>query len=482
MSGTVPPGAPVARDMPETENGRAAPRWRGRPVWIEIDLDAVAENVRRIAAWVGPGTAVMAVVKADGYGLGAAQIGMAALAGGATWLAVASVDEGVQLREAGIDSPILVLGPATPWEMSRAVAARLTITVNSLDVARALSAAARQVRVRAPVHLKLDTGLNRYGRHPEELVALAQTLAAMPGLRLEGLYTHFANAGEPEDDYASRQLDTLLDVQRRLARLGITFSIVHAASSEGVLELAESHLDLVRVGIMLTGHYPAPGARRTVKLVPVVMVHARIARLLTVPAGATVGYGRTYRAPGPRTLALVPMGYADGYHRALSNRGYMLTGGRRAPVAGRVSMDQTTIDVTGIPGVREGDPVVVVGRQGKEQVSFSDLAALIDTIPYELLTHLNKRLPRVYLQGGEVVQLTTLLGQVDLTLAEPLSGLPETSGPAYAELPAIPVDLAQSWLEPEDGHALAAPEPAPRPARRKGRVAGIRRPPRTATE
>jgi alanine racemase len=173
--------------MPETENGRAAPRWRGRPVWIEIDLDAVAENVRRIAAWVGPGTAVMAVVKADGYGLGAAQIGMAALAGGATWLAVASVDEGVQLREAGIDSPILVLGPATPWEMSRAVAARLTITVNSLDVARALSAAARQVRVRAPVHLKLDTGLNRYGRHPEELVALAQTLAAMPGLRLEGL-------------------------------------------------------------------------------------------------------------------------------------------------------------------------------------------------------------------------------------------------------------------------------------------------------
>ena len=160
----------------------------------------------------------------------------------------------------------------------------------------------------------------------------------------------------------------------------------------------------------------------------------------------------------------------------------MLTGGRRAPVAGRVSMDQTTIDVTGIPGVREGDPVVVVGRQGKEQVSFSDLAALIDTIPYELLTHLNKRLPRVYLQGGEVVQLTTLLGQVDLTLAEPLSGLPETSGPAYAELPAIPVDLAQSWLEPEDGHALDAPEPAPRPARRKGRVAGIRRPPRTSTE
>jgi hypothetical protein len=176
------------------------------------------------------------------------------------------------------------------------------------------------------------------------------------------------------------------------------------------------------------------------------------------------------------------MGYADGYHRALSNRGYMLVGGRRAPVVGRVSMDQTTIDVTGIPGVREGDPVVVVGRQGKEQVSFADLAALIDTIPYELLTHLNKRLPRVYLQGGEVVQLTTLLGQVDLTLAEPLSGLPEPSGPAYADLPAIPVDLAQSWLENGDGPALDTPEPAPRPARRKGRVASIRRPPRTPSE
>jgi alanine racemase len=468
--------------MPETENGRAAPRWRGRPVWIEIDLDTVAENVRRIAAWVGPGTAVMAVVKADGYGLGAAQIGTAALAGGATWLAVASVDEGVQLREAGIDSPILVLGPTTPWETSRAVAARLTLTVNSVEVARALSAAARQVRVRAPVHLKLDTGLNRYGRGSDELVALAQTLAAMPGLRLEGLYTHFANAGEPGDDYAARQLDTLLAVQQRLARQRTTFALVHAASSTGILELPESHLDLVRAGIMLTGHYPAPDSSRTVRLAPVVTVHARIARLFTVPAGATVGYGRTYRAPGPRTLALVPMGYADGYHRALSNRGYMLVGGRRAPVVGRVSMDQTTIDVTGIPGVREGDPVVVVGRQGKEQVSFSDLAALIDTIPYELLTHLNKRLPRVYLQGGEVVQLTTLLGQVDLTLAEPLSGLPEPSGPAYADLPAIPVDVAQSWLENGDGPVLDTPEPAPRPVRRKGRVASIRRPPRTPSE
>jgi alanine racemase len=437
-------------------------RWRGRPVWIEIDLDAVAENARRVTQWVGPATQVMAVVKADGYGLGAAQVGAAALAGGATWLGVASVDEGIALRDAGLDCPILVLGPSTPWEMARAVVARLTITVNSLDVARALSAAARQCRVRAPIHLKLDSGLHRFGRNPDELVALARAVAAMPGLRLEGLYTHFANADDPLDNFAARQLESLLALRYRLSEEGITFALLHAASSAAMLEMPESHLDLVRVGIVLNGHFPAPFIHRPFHLLPAVSVRARVARVLQVAAGDSVGYSRTYVAPTARTLALVPIGYADGYHRALSNRGYMLVGGCRAPVVGRVSMDQLTIDVTDCPPTREGDSVVVVGAQEGAEVSFTELGELADTISYELLTHLGKRLPRFYLRGGEVVELTTLLGAEDLSLMAPLPGLPNRLVPVYSDLPTQPVDRTQSWLD-------QAPAPPAAPRRKRGK-------------
>jgi len=353
----------------------------------------------------------MAVVKADGYGLGAAQIAAAARAGGASACAVACVDEGVQLREVGLDGPILVLGPATPCEMHSAVTAGLTITVNSLDVGRALAQAARESGVCAPVHLKLDSGLHRFGRGSDELIDLASALAQMPGLLLEGLYTHFANADDPLDDFAHRQLACLLETNRRLEETGIRFRRLHAASSSGMLDLPESRLDMVRVGIVLSGHYPSPRAARMLDLLPAVTVRARIARLVQIEAGESVGYGRTYRAPTARTIALVPLGYADGYHRLLSNRGVALVGGWRVPVVGRISMDQLTLDVTDVPNVQEGDEVVIAGRQGGEEIGFAELAELAGTISYELLSHLAKRLPRVYLRNGEVTELTTLLGR-----------------------------------------------------------------------
>ncbi|MDQ2806046.1 MAG: alanine racemase [Chloroflexota bacterium] len=387
-----------------------SPPWRGRPAWIEIDLDAVAENVRRVAAWVGPTTQVLAVVKADGYGLGAAQIGAAALAGGATWLGVAAVDEGMALRAAGLDAPILVMGPATLWETDRAVAAELTLTVNSLEVAQALAAAATRYGRRVPLHLKLDSGLHRFGRAPDDLAALAEAVAALPDLQIAGLYSHFANADDPHDHYALDQLNCLLAMQHRLAALGIHPALLHAASSAAMLELPESHLDLVRVGIVLSGHLPAPDIHRPFDLLPAVTIRARLARVFPAAAGATVGYGRTYTAPAPRTLALVTLGYADGYHRALSNCGWMLVGGQRVPVVGRISMDQCTLDVTAVPGVAEGDPVVVAGTQGTATLTLWDLAEAAGTIPYELLTHLSKRLPRLYRRGGTVVEMTTLLG------------------------------------------------------------------------
>jgi alanine racemase len=414
---------------------------------VEIDLDAVAENVRRVAAWVGRGTRVMAVVNADGYGLGAPQLAAAALAGGAGWLGVASVDEGVALREAGLDAPILVMGPVTPWEMVRAVVARLTITVNSVDVAQALSAAARQLRVRAPIHLKLDSGLHRFGSAPDELAVLAAEVSAMPGLRIEGLYTHLANADDPLDSYAGQQLNRFLALRARLADAGIQPPILHAASSAAMLEMPESHLDLVRVGIVLPGIYPAPVIHQPFQLLPAVTLHARLARVFPVDAGATVGYGRTWTAPGPRRLGLVPIGYADGYHRALSNRGWMLVGGRRVPVVGRISMDQCTVDVTEVPGAAAGDPVVVAGRQGAATLSWWDLAEGAGTIPYELLAHLGKRLPRIYRHGGEIAEITTLLGPADLSLDAPLPGVVPVLNPAYADLPAL--EESQDWLTDE---------------------------------
>ena len=464
-------GAPPLGAQPDPS---AAVPWRGRPAWVEVDLDAVTANTRAIGAWVGPGTGIMAVVKADGYGLGAVPVATAALAGGATWLAVASVAEGVQLREAGLHAPILVLGPVTPWEMPRAVVTGLTITVNSLEVARALAAAAWRCRVRAPVHLKLDSGLHRFGRPPDELFALAQAAAAMPGLRLEGLYTHFANAGDLLDDFAEQQLAALLALRRRLAERGITFALVHAASSAATLDLPASYLDLVRVGIMLSGHYPDPHGSRPIALQPAVAVRARVARLIPVAAGATVGYGRTYTAAGPRTLALVPLGYADGYPRVLSNCGYVRIAGQQAPVAGRVSMDQFVVDVTAIPGVQEGSPVLVAGGVGAGAVPFDDLAGLAGTISYELLARLHKRLPRVYLQGGEVVALTTLLGAEDLAVVGPLAGVPEAADASPADFPVTAPVAAPSWLDaaPEPAAVPAAPGSPPRKARRVGRKPG----------
>jgi alanine racemase len=362
---------------------------------------------------VGPGCAVMAVVKADAYGLGAIQVAEAARAGGATWLGVACVDEGVALRAAGVLGPILVLGPVAPAEVSKIIAERLTITLNNRDVALALSALALQCRVQVAVHLKVDTGLGRFGRRPDDLLTLAELVAGLPNLRIEGLYTHFADVDDLT--YTQRQLDIFLATRRRFEEQGLRPALLHAAASDATLELPESHFDLVRVGILLSGHYPSPGGRHSVALEPALTLRARIVRLHSIGTGETVGYGRTYHAPGPRTIALVPIGYADGYHRVLGGRAQVLVGGKRCPVVGRVSMDQITVDVSGVPGVREGDPVVLVGRQGTEQITLDELAAAAGTISYELLSQLAPRLPRVYLRDGQVIQVRTLLGSEDIS-------------------------------------------------------------------
>ncbi|HVF98299.1 MAG TPA: alanine racemase, partial [Chloroflexia bacterium] len=373
-------GEPAAGDVTDPV---AALQKSGRPLSAEIDLSAIAANTRAIKALVGPRCRVMAVVKADGYGLGARWVALAALEGGASWLGVACVDEGVQLRRAGYGGPILVMSYASPDEAEAAVRNRLTLVLHRERTALALEAAASRLGLPAgevAVHIKVDTGLGRYGCLPHEFLALAQAIGKLPHLRLEGLMTHFADADNPDLTFARSQLAIFNDVRAQAAEHGIVFELVHAANSAAALSLPEARFDMVRCGIMLSGHFPSPHLRGQIELKPALTLRSTLGRVYEAPRGATVGYGRTWTAMSPALIGLVPLGYADGYRRALSNQAQALVGGRRVPVVGRVSMDQIGLDLTGVPDAQEGDEVVLVGAQGHAAVTVDDLAEWAGTI------------------------------------------------------------------------------------------------------
>ena len=355
----------------------------------------------------------MAVVKANGYGLGASQVAEAALEGGAAWLGVASVDEGVELRRAGYDGRLLVLSYVAPDEAETAVRNNLTLTLHRSQTARALDRAASEVGLPAgsvPVHIKLDTGLGRYGCTPLDFLALLEEVSRLRSVRLEGLMTHFADADNADLIFAREQLARFNELRRAAEQKGFQFEIVHAANSAATLGLQESRLDMVRVGIVLSGNLPAQHLSGRIPLEGALTLRARLARVFRVDAGSTVGYGRTWTAQSTSLIGLVPAGYADGYTRALSNNGYALVGGQHCPVVGRVSMDQTAIDTTAVSGAREGDEVVLIGRQGQEEITATEVAGWAGTISYEVLCGLTARVPRHYVRDGQVVQVCNLLG------------------------------------------------------------------------
>ncbi len=383
--------------------------FEGRPAWAEIDLDAIAHNVRALKAWVGDKTHLLAIVKANGYGHGAIPVAGVALESGASWLGVNFCDEGVQLRQAGINAPILLVGHTPPWLATTVVANRLTPTVNSVQVAQALSAAAKAAGVVQPVHVKVDTGLSRYGMMPDEIVPFAQRLAALPALSLEGLFTHFASADSHDKSSARRQLALYHETLARLNQAGISIPIRHVAASGATLDMPETHLDMVRCGITVYGLYPSNEVSRQVVLRPALSLKARIGRVRTLPPGTGIGYASTFITTRPTRAALIPLGYADGVKRGYSNKGSVLVGGKRAPVLGRVSMDQLTVDVTDIPGVKEGDEAVLIGRQGQEEITAEEMADILGTINYEIVVGISARVPRVYLRGGREVGYTSLV-------------------------------------------------------------------------
>ncbi|MEP6774205.1 MAG: alanine racemase [Chloroflexota bacterium] len=385
----------------------------GRAVEVAVDLSAVAENVRAIKRWIGPACNVMAVVKANGYGLGAVEMAQAALNGGATWLAVACVDEGVQLRLADLTCPVLVLGYVQPGEATTVVRYGLTAIVHRLDTTVALNEAASRLGLSeksVPVHIKVDTGLGRFGCLPEEFLPLADAVGRLPRLRLQGLMTHFADADNPDLSFAREQLIRFHAIREQAEAHGLRFDLTHASNSAAMLALPDARFDLVRTGILLSGHLPALHLAGKIKLRTTVTFRARLARVYKACIGDTVGYGRTWVAARPSVIGLVPVGYADGFPRALSNRGEVLVAGVRCPVVGRVSMDQFGVDLTDVDGVVEGDEVVLIGEQGRAKIGADELANWSDTISYEIFTGLTPRVPRRYLINGKAVSTRTLLG------------------------------------------------------------------------
>lgn len=391
-------------------------RWTGRPVWAEIDLDAIAHNVRALAERAAPAK-LYAVVKANAYGHGAVAVGTAALEAGAAGLGVVCVDEGEELRRAGIDAPVLILGYTPAADAERIVDLRLTPTVCSLQTALALSRFASDRGVVQRIHVELESGLNRHGLPLEELVAFAGSVRGLPGIEIEGLFTHFAAAEEGEASFTRAQYDALLEASARLPWIAVR----HCSASASVLGAPDMALDMVRAGIAVYGYEPAPCIAGAIELRRALSLKSRVARVLNVEPGATVGYGRAWTAQRPSTIALIMCGYADGFRRALSNRAHVLIRGHCAPVAGRIAMDMCMADVTDIPGVAPEDEAVIIGAQGSERIDADDLAELAGTISWEILAGITARVPRVYLRGGAPVAVTTLNERTPAPVREPAS-------------------------------------------------------------
>jgi len=364
--------------------------------YVHIDLTAVAHNVRALKQLVGTDVELIAVVKANAYGHGAVQVAQVAMENGATRLAVARVAEGIQLRKAGINAPILIMGYFLPTESKALVANDLTPTVNTMEVAQVLSAEARKSRKSLQVHVKVDTGMGRFGLLPNEVVPFLAEISPLPNLVLEGLWSHFATADARDKTYALQQFGIFMQVIQHAEDAGFLIPMRYIANSGVLFDLPEMHLDAVRPGILLYGLRPSDEVESTIFLRPALSLISHVGRVRTLPTGSSVSYGRTYTTTRPTPVALVPVGYGDGYHRLISNRGAVLIRGQRASVVGRVCMDNIIVDVTGIAGVQEGDEVVLLGRQGGDCISADEIAIWAETINYEVTSALLPRLPRIY--------------------------------------------------------------------------------------
>ncbi len=384
-----------------------------RRTWAQINLDALDNNIEQIKNVLRPGTGLCAVVKADCYGHGYAYTAQQMQESGADRFAVSNLAEALQLRKAGIDRPILILGYTPPDKTRELVYNDISQAVYSLAYAKALSDNASICGVRVNAHIKIDTGMSRIGFLYHDsvddypVIDEIEKACTLPGINPEGIFTHFSSADCTDGELFTRlQYDLFLSAVDRLASRGIYFELRHCSNSAGILNYREMNFDMVRAGIILYGLYPSPSVERTVRLLPVMELKTVISMLKNIPADTPVSYGRTFTSKREMTVATVPIGYADGYPRRLSNKMSMLVNGRRAPVIGNVCMDQTMLDVTDIGNVYEGRQITVFGRDGGAYISVDEVAEKAGLINYEVLCSLSRRVPRVYVKNGEIFETT----------------------------------------------------------------------------
>jgi alanine racemase len=364
---------------------------------LAVDLGALRHNYRQLRGLCAPGVKLMAVVKADAYGHGLLPAARALAGEGADYLGVGSLEEGQALRQAGLTLPVLLLLGILPAEAGPAVGADLEVALFRLDVAQALAAAAAAQGKRAGVHLKVDTGMGRLGLLPAEVFPFLERLRAYPQLEVRGLTSHLAVADQEEKSYTLRQLEQFVGVLKAARDQGWALPLSHIANSAALWELKDAHFALVRPGIMLYGSPPAPERHLPVELQPVMSLTTQVLQVKRLPPGASISYGCTFTTTDDCNLAVLPVGYANGFSRLFSNRGEVLIRGQRAPIRGRVCMNLTMVEVTHLPEVRAGEPVVLLGQSDNARLTGDDLAGWAQTISYEIYLALGNANPRRYL-------------------------------------------------------------------------------------
>lgn len=371
-----------------------------RPTCAEIDIRALVHNLNEAKRLAGSKSQILAVVKADAYGHGAVAISEALVRNGIQYLGTALVEEAIELRDAGIKVPIIVLGGIFEEQIPKIAEYGLTPVVYQEGFLKAIANEAGNINRQINIHIKIDTGMGRIGVLPYDAVDFVKKAASQKNIKVEGIMTHFADADLADKAYAEKQMAEFTSIADKLNKEGIKIPYQHIANSAALVSFENDRFNMARPGIMLYGYAPfSKGKEWGLNLIPVMSLKTKILHLKRVLAGAYISYGRTFVAKRESIIATLPVGYADGYSRALSNKGSVIVKGKKAPIAGRVCMDMTMIDVTDIDGVDVNDEVVLIGKQGKETITADDIAMLTNTISYEVLCCVGKRVPRVYING-----------------------------------------------------------------------------------
>lgn len=380
----------------KTRNG--VTRTRYRPTWAEVDLKALEHNYIQVKRIVGKDVQMMAVVKANAYGHGTVEVSKVLEELGVNYLGVATTDEAVRLRDHGIKTPILILGSVLPEEVRVAKDRDITLTLCNQDILKEIRAIAKteeEPRTRIKVHIKIDTGMGRIGVWHEDALHFVKEVSAEKSIMLEGIYTHFSSAGRDEF-FTAYQMESFERLLVSIEKSWIKIPLKHAANSIATVDYKRAHLNLARPGLIIYGMYPKHTFPKLIKLKPVLSLRTRVVFLKDIPPGRSISYGRTFISQRYTKIATLPIGYADGYHRGLSNKAGALIRGQFAPIVGKITMDQTMIDVGHIRGVKIGDEVVLIGKQGRNEIRIEKLARLAGTIAYDFICAISNRVPRIY--------------------------------------------------------------------------------------